>query len=65
MIEKNIFQSWYTTSLHPLVQQKINNFKKLNKEYTYQLYTDNDMDKFVNEHFTGEIAECYNKLLFK
>jgi mannosyltransferase OCH1-like enzyme len=62
MIEKNIFQSWYTTSLHPLVQQKINNFKKLNKEYTYQLYTDNDMDKFVNEHFTGEIAECYNKL---
>ena len=26
------------------------------------MYLDDDMDKFVNEHFEGEIAECYNKL---
>lgn len=62
MIEKNIFQSWYTALLHPNVQQKIDSFKKLNPEYTYHLYLDNDMDKFVNEHFKGEIANCYNKL---
>jgi len=62
MIEKNIFQSWYTTDLHPLVKQKIEEFKKLNPDYTYHLYNDNDMDNFVNEHFKGEIAECYNKL---
>lgn len=62
MIEKNIFQSWYTKDLHPLVQTKIDSFKKLNPEYTYYLYNDNDMDVFVNEHFPGEIAECYNKL---
>jgi mannosyltransferase OCH1-like enzyme len=62
MISKNIFQSWHTTYLHPLVEQKINNFKKLNQEYTYHLYNDNDMDNFVNEYFKGEIAECYNKL---
>lgn len=62
MIEKNIFQSWYTKNLHPLIQQKIDFFKSLNPEYTYHLYTDDDMDNFVNEHFKGEIAECYNKL---
>jgi mannosyltransferase OCH1-like enzyme len=62
MIEKNIFQSWYTKDLHPLVQKEIDNFKKLNPEYTYNLYMDEDMDKFVNEHYPGEIAECYNKL---
>jgi mannosyltransferase OCH1-like enzyme len=62
MIEKNIFQSWHTKQLHPLVQQKINSFKKLNSHYTYYLYDDNDMDDFVNEHFNGEISECYNKL---
>lgn len=48
--------------LHPSVQKKINNFKQLNPEYTYHLYDDKDMDDFVNEHFNGEIAECYNKL---
>lgn len=62
MIEKNIFQSWYTKQLHPLVQEKINSFKELNSDYTYYLYDDNDMDDFVNEHFNGEISECYNKL---
>lgn len=62
MIEKNIFQSWHTKKLHPLVQQKINNFKQMNPDYTYFLYDDNDIDDFVNEHFNGEIAECYNKL---
>lgn len=62
MIEKNIFQSWYTVNLHPLVQKKIDFMKKSNPEYTYNLYTDDDMDNFVNEYFKGEIAECYNRL---
>ena len=62
MIEKNIFQSWYTNKLHPLVQEKIDFFKKLNNDYTYHLYDDESMDDFVNVHFKGEIAECYNKL---
>lgn len=62
MIEKNIFQSWYTKDLHPQMQEKINNLKKMNPDYNYNLYDDNDMDKFVNEHFSGEIAEQYNRL---
>ena len=62
MIEKNIFQSWHTKQLHPLVQQKINSFKELNSDYSYYLYDDNDMDDFVNQHFSGEISELYNKL---
>ena len=62
MIEKNIFQSWYTKNLDPLLQKQIDYFKQLNPEYTYHLYNDNDMDNFVNQHFYGEVAECYNKL---
>ena len=62
MIEKNIFQSWHTKGLHPLVQQKIDYFKHMNSDYSYHLYDDNEMDHFVNLHFQGEIAECYNKL---
>ena len=62
MIEKNIFQSWHTKDIHPLLQNKIDIFKNLNPDYSYYLYNDNDMDNFVNDNFNGEIAECYNKL---
>lgn len=62
MIEKNIFQSWCTNMLHPLVKNKIDNFRQLNPEYSYYLYTDDDMDNFVNEYYKGEIADCYNRL---
>ena len=62
MIEKNLFQSWHTRKLHPDVYKKIDFFRKLNPEYTYSLFTDEDMDRFVNEYFVGEIADAYNKL---
>jgi mannosyltransferase OCH1-like enzyme len=62
MIEKNIFQSWYTRDLNPLVQQKINTYIELNPRYKYHLYLDEDMNKFVNEYFPGVIADSYNKL---
>jgi hypothetical protein len=62
MIEKNVFQSWHTHDLHPLVKEKIDSFKMKNPEYKFHLYTDDDMDNFVNEYFPGEIADCYNKL---
>jgi mannosyltransferase OCH1-like enzyme len=62
MIEKNIFQTWYTRDLHPSVAEITNQIKRLNPEYIYHLYTDVDMDNFVNEHFKGEIADCYNRL---
>lgn len=62
MIEKNIFQSWHTKKLHSRLQRKINTFRRMNNDYHYYLYNDNDMDNFVNDYFDGEIAECYNKL---
>jgi len=62
MIEKNIFQSWHTRNLHPVVREKIEFFKNLNPEYVYSLSTDDDMDKFVNENYPGTIADSYNRL---
>jgi len=62
MIEKNIFQSWFTDQLHPLVKEKVDSIKKMNPEYEYHLYKDDDINDFVNEHFPGPIADCYNKL---
>jgi mannosyltransferase OCH1-like enzyme len=62
MIEKNIFQTWSTRELHPEVQTIIDTFLQMNPEYTHHLYTDQEMDDFVNKTYPGPIADCYNRL---
>lgn len=62
MIEKNIFQSWYTKDLDPRLKEKIINFRRMNPLYKYYLYDDKEIDEFVNKYYEGEIADCYNKL---
>ncbi len=62
MIPKNVFQSWFTNQLHPLVQMKLNDMQSKNPEYNFYIYTDDEIDKFVNDHFPGKIANAYNKL---
>ena len=62
MIEKNIFQSWYSRELPPLVQSKIDGFLKMNPAYKYHLYTDDDMEQFVKDNYPGIIYECYKRL---
>jgi inositol phosphorylceramide mannosyltransferase catalytic subunit len=62
MIERNIFQSWYTRDIPIPVYQNIDKFRKLNPNYNYYLFTDEDMDRFVNENYKGLVADCYNRL---
>lgn len=62
MIPKNIFQSWICKDLHPEIQKKVDKMKSLNPEYTYQLYTDSEIDKFVNTFYPGEVSECFSRL---
>lgn len=62
MIPKNIFQSWISKDLHPEIQKKVDMMKILNPEYSYQLYTDSEIDEFVNTFYPGEISECFNRL---
>tara|TARA_Y100000389_G_scaffold132446_1_gene129876 strand:+ start:1237 stop:1518 length:282 start_codon:yes stop_codon:yes gene_type:complete len=62
MIPKNIFQSWWTKELHPDIQNKIDNMLKKNPDYKHKIYTDDEIDLFVNTYYPGKIADAYNKL---
>lgn len=62
MIEKQIFQSWHTKDVNPIIVQKTKRFLSLNPAYKYTLFTDEEMDKYVNDNFPGEIADCYNRI---
>lgn len=45
-----------------MIQEKLDAMRKLNPEYEFKLYTDEEMDRFVNSEFPGEIADCYNRI---
>ena len=62
MIERNIFQTWYTKELDPSVQRVIDEMKDLNPTYQYFLYDDAEMDAFVDTYFPGVVADCYHRL---
>lgn len=61
-IPKTIYQTWFNNQLHPVIYNKISNMIQMNPGYDYRLYTDDDMDEFVNAIFPGEIADAFNKL---
>lgn len=62
MIPKNIFQTWYTKDLPAEILNIINRMKELNPDYSHFIYTDEEMDEFVKQHYPGLIYECYSKL---
>ena len=62
MIEKNIFQTWYTRKVHRHIRNEITKIRMMNPDYSYKFFIDDEMDAFVNEHYKGEIADCYNRL---
>ena len=63
VIPKNIYQSWHTKKMHSKVQEHvIDVLKKNNPDYTHEIYTDEEIDKYVHDNFDGEIVECYDKI---
>jgi mannosyltransferase OCH1-like enzyme len=63
-IPKVIYQTWHSpiNKLSKSVKKDLLIFKKLNPDYEYQYFLDDDIESFVHENFPGEISECFNKL---
>ena len=62
MIPHTIFQTWHTTMFHPKVMKRRYINKGRMMDYEYRFFLDDEMDKFVTDHFDEEVVECYNKL---
>ena len=53
-IPKNIFQTFKTKKLPLITRWHIWNMKRMNPEYQYYLYDDNDIQVFFQENFPSE-----------
>lgn len=61
-ISKYVFQSWKTRNLPPELMRHRAEMIALNPDYQYELYTDDEMNQFVQQNYSGIIADCYNRL---
>ncbi len=61
-IPKVIYQTWKTKNLHENCIKVRDNILKLNPEYSYILYDDNEMEEFIKCNFDEHVYSCYLKL---
>jgi len=62
-IPANIFQTWHTKNLPPLMQKAVQQVKLFNPLFNHYLFDDNDCREFIRNNFNGEILNTYDKLI--
>ena len=61
-IPKIIHQTYPTKNINSDIQNNINNLKKLNPDYEYILYDDNDIIDFIKNNYSQHILNTYNSI---
>lgn len=62
-IPKVIYQSWKTKKLPEYAQKNADLLKKLNPDYKYELYDDNDCRKFLLDNFGKNYVNAFDALI--
>ena len=62
VIPLNIFQTWGTKKLLPIMQKCVDDLISENPEFTYHLFDDMDCDNFIANNFNHDVLMAYRKL---
>lgn len=63
IIPTNIFQTWQSKFLPPLMDRSINLIRFLNPRFKYFLFDDNDCRKFIRDYFKPDVLWAYDNLI--
>ena len=63
MIPLKIYMTWHTKELPPLMLKNFEDLKRLNPEFEFNLFDDNDCLSFIRDNFPENVANAYKKLL--
>ena len=63
IIPPNIFQTWHTKNLPPLMKKAVNKIRLLNPNFYYKLYDDNDCREFIKKYFNQDVLNAYDRLI--
>ena len=62
-IPKIIHQTWYKKNLPDGIKRNVEKIKKLNPDYEYRFYDDNDILDFIKKNYDSETLNVYKKLV--
>jgi mannosyltransferase OCH1-like enzyme len=63
IIPLNIYQTWFTKNLQPKMKENCENLQRINSEFSYYLYDDNDCYEFIKNNFDSNVLYAYNSLI--
>lgn len=59
---KIIYQTWSSKILPAAIQTSIDNMLRVNSNYEYRFFDDNDMLSFVEDNYDSSVLECFTSL---
>jgi mannosyltransferase OCH1-like enzyme len=63
VIPLNIFQTWQTKQLPPLMKETSDLIQHLNPKFNYFLFDDNDCREFIKNNFEDDVLNAYDTLI--
>ena len=63
LIPKKIFQTWKTRKLPPRMYSAVQKIIKLNPDYDYYLFDDEDCKQYLQKHYGLEYLEAFDELI--
>lgn len=63
IIPFNIFQTWHTKFLPPLMMEAITIIKRTNPKFNYYLFDDNDCREFIRKNFSPDVLHAFDSLI--
>jgi mannosyltransferase OCH1-like enzyme len=63
IIPLNIFQTWHTKILPPLMQESVTIIKKVNPKFNYYLFDDKDCREFIKNNFDKDVLYAFDTLV--
>lgn len=63
VIPLNIYQTWWTKELPPLMRKTVNSIIKNNPAFNHHLFDDNDCRNFIKNNFDNNVLNAYDTLI--
>jgi mannosyltransferase OCH1-like enzyme len=63
VIPFNIFLTWATKEFPEPLQTRIDTLQKLNPEFEFYIYDDNDCRNFIMKYFSPNVLDAYDRLV--
>jgi mannosyltransferase OCH1-like enzyme len=62
-VPPNIFQTWETKNLPPLMFNTVKKIRQINPRFNYYLFDDNDCREFIKNNFDNDVLNAYDLLV--